>query len=505
MSKNISDITQEIDDVLEMSASAKKSLKSNKNSSLMKQLLEDHPMKMLQVGEKIEGLVVGIDSKALYIDLELFGSGIVYGKEIKDGFGANRKKLEIGDKVVAVIQDLENEDGYVELSIREAVLEEVWKDLIQKKDSREPVDTKILDANKGGLMVEINGVTGFMPVSQLTSEHYPRVEDGDKNKILEILRTYIGTEMSVSVLDVDQQEDKLIVSEKEANRDKEKTAISELKVGNIIEGDVSGVVDFGAFVKFFPPSKKGSMREEDKLEGLVHISQLDWQLIDDPRKIIKVGDRIKAKIISIDDTRISLSVRDLKKDPWVAANEKYGKDDIVKGKVHKINHFGAFVYLDNDIHGLAHVSGFEAYPQKGIDEIVKIGEEYMWQIMSIEPSEHRMGLKYAGETEKVKPSKVGERKEIREPGNKKEDKKNFKNRKKKEDKKEMRKSVKNGGEPKDKKEERKKKKDDDKNGKKKKRDGKKESDKKKEPKDKNGGEKKEKKDKKIKTDNKSLS
>jgi len=423
MKEDSMDITQEIDDVLESSKQASMSTKTkepeDQKEHIMERLLKENPIKIPQEGQKITGTVIGIDSQALYVDLGLLGSGIVYGKEIKDGFGANRKKIGIGDDVTAVIQDLENDDGYVELSVREAVLEEAWRDLDNKKDTREPFATKILDANKGGLMVEVNGVTGFMPVSQLTSEHYPRVEDGDKNKILEILRTYIGTEMNVCVLDVDQDEEKLIVSEKEANRDKEKTAISELKVGDIIEGDVSGVVDFGAFIKFFPPSKRDSENEEDKLEGLVHISQLDWQLIEDPRKIIKVGDKVKAKIISIDDTRISLSVRDLKKDPWMVAEEKFKVGDVIAGKVHKINHFGAFVYLDDDIHGLAHVSGFEEYPQKGIDEIVKIGEEYMWQIMSMEPIEHRMGLKYAGHVGKVKAVKAETKKDAEKEVNEK--------------------------------------------------------------------------------------
>ncbi len=419
MSNTEFDITSEIDDVFEgktvSEKSEKKEVKKEKeedlDQSIMAKLLRENPIKTPVEGEKIEGRVIGADSKAVYLDLEMFGAGIVYGKEVRDGFGANRKKLGIGDTVTAVILDLENEDGYVELSVREAVLEEAWKDLLTKKDSRDPVITKIIDANKGGLMLEVNGVTGFMPVSQLTSEHYPRVEDGDKNKILEILKTYIGTEMTVCILDADQEEEKLIVSEKEANRDKEKTAISELKVGDIIEGEASGVVDFGAFIKFFPPSKTGEANEEDKLEGLVHISQLDWQLIEDPRKIIKVGDKVRAKIISIDDTRISLSVRELKKDPWANVVEKFNVGDIVPGKVHRINHFGAFVYLDDDIHGLAHVSGFGDYPRKGIDEIVKNGEEYMWQIMSMEAKSHRMGLKFAGVVGKVETKKAEEKKE----------------------------------------------------------------------------------------------
>jgi small subunit ribosomal protein S1 len=255
------------------------------------------------------------------------------------------------------------------------------------------ISTKVLDANKGGLMVEINGITGFIPVSQLSSEHYPRVEDGDKNKILELLKKLVGKEISVRILDVDSETEKLIASERAASSEKEKEVISQLKVGDVIEGEVSGVVDFGAFVKFLPPSKAGSDRDSDKLEGLVHISELAWQLINDPRTIVKTGDKVKAKIISIDDTRISLSMKALAKDPWSEISEKYKVGDIVKGKIDKINPFGAFVYLDKDIHGLAHVSEFqEVYPGKKMNEVLQAGETYSWKILSIEPKDHRMGL-----------------------------------------------------------------------------------------------------------------
>ncbi|HLM83695.1 MAG TPA: S1 RNA-binding domain-containing protein [Candidatus Bathyarchaeia archaeon] len=343
-------------------------------------------------GDVIEGKVLEIGSNAVYLDLGIFGTGIVLGKEIKDGLGTT-DKLKIGDKVSATVTDIEDENGYIELSVREASIEKAWIDLEEKQAEEVIFPVKILDANKGGLIVEVNGITGFLPVSQLSNEHYPRVEEGEKSKILEKLRSYIGTEMSVKIIDTDREGEKLIVSEKAAFSAQEKKAISELQVGDVIEGEVSGVVDFGAFVKFLPPSKTESVREEDKLEGLVHISELAWQLIDNPRDIIKTGDRVRAKIIGIDNTRVSLSIKALEKDPWAAAEEKYQAGKTYDGQVRKINHFGAFVYLDDDIHGLAHVSELlEANPGKNIEEIIQTGETYKWKILSIEPKEHRMGL-----------------------------------------------------------------------------------------------------------------
>lgn len=359
--------------------------------SPMAALLEENPVKIPQIGEVLEGTVIDITSNSLLLDLGALGTGIVLGKEIKDGLAVG--KIKKGDKVGATLIDLENEDGYIELSIREASYERAWDDLEAKRDAMGVVTTKVLDANKGGLMVEVNGITGFVPVSQLSSEHYPRVEDGDKNKILELLKKLVGKEILVRILDADRETEKLIVSERAASSEKEKEVISQLKAGDTIEGEISGVVDFGAFVKFLPPAKAGSDRESDKLEGLVHISELAWQLIDDPRSIVKTGDKVKARIIGIDDTRISLSMKALAKDPWSEIAEKYNVGDIVQGKIDKINPFGAFVYLDKDIHGLAHVSEFqEVYPGKKMDEVLHAGETYDWKILSIEPKDHRMGL-----------------------------------------------------------------------------------------------------------------
>ncbi|MCK9379375.1 MAG: S1 RNA-binding domain-containing protein [Candidatus Moranbacteria bacterium] len=362
------------------------------DSSPMGKLLSENPIEIPEVGSIMEGTVIEASSSLVLLDLGAIGTGIVLGKESRDGMGLS-KKLKPGDKISATLMDLENEDGYVELSIREASHEKSWDDLESKSDTEEVVKTKILDANKGGLMVELNGVKGFLPVSQLSSEHYPRVEDGNKNRILELLKAYVGQEFSVKIIDTNREDEKLIVSEKAAMSEKEREVISELKIDDIVEGEISGVVDFGAFIKFLPASKKSSKNDSDKLEGLVHISELAWQLINDPREVVKVGDKIKAKIIGIDDTRISLSIRALERDPWEEAATKYKIGEIHEGKVDKINHFGAFVYLDANIHGLAHISEFqETHPGKKMEDAIKVGEKYKWNILSIEPKNHRMGL-----------------------------------------------------------------------------------------------------------------
>lgn len=372
---------------------SKKEESKENQVSPMEALLEKETITIPKEGETLEGKVIEKASNYMLLDLGSLGTGIVYGMELKDGMGIT-SGLKLGDIVKATLVDFENEDGYIELSVRQALHARAWEDIFEKQEDKTSVSTKISDANKGGLIVEVNGITGFLPVSQLSSKNYPRVENGDKNKILELLKKLVAQELFVRIIDADKETEKLIVSEKAAQSEEEMSAIKSLKRGDEIEGEVSGVVDFGAFVKFYPADMKEKERtEENKLEGLVHISELAWQLIDDPREIVKAGDTVRAKIIGIDDARISLSMKALAKDPWTEVSERYKVGQEVEGKVDKINPFGAFVYLDKDIHGLAHISEFRnVYPGKNMEEMIEPGKEYTWAILSIEPKSHRMGL-----------------------------------------------------------------------------------------------------------------
>ncbi len=391
-----------------------------KKSDDMEMLLDDSQVIIPKVGDVIDATVIDITASIVLLDIGPIGTGMVIGREAKSGL-SDDEKLGVGSGVTATVVDLDNDDGYIELSIREASYERAWDDLRAKKDNEETISVKMLDANKGGLMVEVNGVTGFLPVSQLSSKNYPRVEDGDKNKILELLKRLLNKELPVRIIDINQEDEKLIVSEKAAHSDREREAITGLHVGDTISGDVSGVVDFGAFVKFTPAG--GDTEDEDtKLEGLIHISELAWQLIDNPREVIKVGDKTEAKIIGIDDTRISLSIKALKEDPWTKITEKYSVGEIYKGKVDKINHFGAFVYLDSHIHGLSHISEFqEMYPGKKLEDKIVAKEEYMWKVLSIEPKEHRMGLVLMDEKKLKEDKKKDEPKEVENTESKKEE------------------------------------------------------------------------------------
>ena len=347
----------------------------------MADLLASSDKNMLpKVGDLIKAVVISAGRNEVLLDINGISTGIVRGKELEDESG-EYSDLKEGDEVEATVLELENERGLLELSFRYAGHQRAWDSLLELKEKGEIVKCKIIDANKGGLMCKVGGVVGFLPVSQLTPEHYPRVEGGDKNKILDILKKYVNTEFDVKVIDVEEKEEKLIVSEKAAWEEKQAETLEKYKVGTIVKGKISGVVDFGAFISF-----------SDNMEGLVHISELAWQRIDDPRDVVKVGDEVEAKIIGVEGSKISLSIKALHKDPWQGIKEKYKVGDKVKGKVLKLNNFGAFVELDENIHGLAHMSELANYEVKDPGEILEVGKEYEFKIVSLDAAEHRLGL-----------------------------------------------------------------------------------------------------------------
>lgn len=366
-------------------------------------------IKVLKVGDTIPGRVLTVGKNEVYVDVEGYGVGVVRGRELYDD-EATLSSLKPGIEVYATVVDIENKEGNIELSFRQAGQERVWQTLKEKLDSREVVHTKILEANKGGLMVEINNVVGFLPVSQLSTDHYPRVEDGDKNKILSVLNSYVGQYFDVQIITADPEEEKLIVSEKAVYEKELQDKISKLKIGDVVTGTVSGIVDFGVFVKF------------GELEGLVHISELAWQRIEHPKDIVRVGQEVKCMVIGLDKGRISLSMKQLEKDPWQDSVKKYQIGQIVKGKVTKIMPFGVFVELDDQIQGLAHLMELSHDEVKDPEEVLKVGEEREFKIISIEPQEHRLGLSVKALQEKPAKTENEEKTSTEEKVENKEDK-----------------------------------------------------------------------------------
>jgi len=349
--------------------------------NIMEALLQNNPLNLPVIGEDIKGKVLDIGTNAMYIDLGPIGTGVILGEELHDGFGTI-KTLKKGDEVTATVITTNTTDGYIELSLRQASEDKVWDDLLTKQAAEEPVDVKIIDANKGGLLITINGISGFLPVSQLAYDHYPRVDGGDKTKILGRLKEYTGDIFRVAIINVNREENKLIVSEKAARKSEEMTLVNSYQKGDTIEGEVTGVVDFGVFVKF---GKNGQ-----KLEGLVHISELSWQLVENPRDLYKEGDKVKAQVIEIVNGKVSLSIKVLTEDPWNKIAEKFSSEQIVEGQVARMNHFGIFVQLDPEVRGLVHNSEIEKDRPRYTE--LKEGSTAKFKILSIDPQEHRISL-----------------------------------------------------------------------------------------------------------------
>src|SRR3989344_561153 len=346
----------------------------------MKDLLEKNNLiKPARVGDIMEGKVINRGKSSLFLDLGPIGTGIIYGKEFLESKNKIRG-LKQGDAIFAKVIDLENEEGFIEMSVKGAAAEITWDILSQKKDKGELIMVKILGANKGGLLTEISGISAFLPVSQLDSEHYPKVEGGDPQKIQQELLKFIGQELEVKIFDLKPATQEIILSEKAKKADKIKELLKNYKKDDEVVGEITGLTDFGAFVKF-----------GEELEGLIHISELDWKIIEDPSEVVKVGQKVKAKIIDIVGDKVSLSLKALKEDPWLKIDEKYKKGDVVDGKVTKFNPFGVFVQLTPEIQGLCHISEFGS--QTKMQEKVEIGKKYKFEILLIDPKEHKMSLK----------------------------------------------------------------------------------------------------------------
>ena len=336
----------------------------------------------------VEGTVVAIQKSGLYVDLGMAGTGIIYGIEFMNARDVI-KRINMGDTISAKVILRENKNGYIELSLKEARQALIWSDAEAAIREKRIMDLVIKDANKGGLIIEWQGIQGFLPASQLKDEHYPRVEDGDKEKILRELKKLIGKRISVMIISALPKEGKLIFTEKNEGGEKTRDDIAStggLAVGDDVEGTVTGVVEFGIFVKL-----------ADGIEGLVHKSEIDWGLVEDTRNHAKVSDTVKAKVIEVKDGKISLSMKALKNNPWKEAEKKYKKGDTVSGVVIKFNKHGALVSVEEGVAGLVHVSEFGS--EEKIKEALSLGKSYKFTITLFDPKEERMTLSFGEKAE----------------------------------------------------------------------------------------------------------
>lgn len=351
----------------------------SKNVMTMDELLASSDIKELKSGDVVEGKVTSIKKHEVWIDLGANGVGVVMRREIAHG-----QKLEEGADITVSVVDPEMDEGYALLSMKRAAKDRGWEELERIFKDQEIIEVNAYDANRGGLLVELEGIRGFLPVSQLAAEHYPRVSGADKDEILQKLNALTTISLRVRILDANRKENKLIFSEKEAVKDDMQSRLTELKVGDEIEGVVTGVIDFGAFVNV-----KG-------IEGLIHISEISWERVEDPRNYVKTGETVKAKIIAIDKDRLSLSLKQMTDDPWINEVKSFKKGDVVEGKVTRITPFGAFVQLSPSVEALVHVSemgeGSDKKDAADPEAIFKLGGKKEFKILDIDTENRKIAL-----------------------------------------------------------------------------------------------------------------
>jgi len=362
-------------------------------------LLEADSIKIPQVGDIIKARVVAASKAEVKLDIDGILMGIVRGPELYNEV-PEFTNLKPGDEIEAAVVDTENENGELEMSFRMVGQEKAWQNLRLAFKEKTTVKIKVVDANKGGLLSRYCQIDGFLPVSQLAPENYPRIAGGDKSKILEKLKSFVGQEIEVTIITLNEDDNKIIFSEKDVWNKRQRPALDKYQAGSIVEGKITAITNFGVFVSF-----------GENIEGLIHISELAWQRIDSPSEMYKVGDAIQAEIISIDGAKVFLSAKKLLRDPWVEASAKYQIGQVVPGVILKINPFGLFVRLDDEIHGLAHISQLNLNAKDKINELFSLNENKDFEIVSISSSEHRLGLKLASATVKVDSKEKEEKKE----------------------------------------------------------------------------------------------
>lgn len=346
---------------------------------------EGDSVKQLTQGDSISGTILSIRKHEVLVDLGAQGIGLVPRREV--GFYRN---LNIGDEVTASIVDTELDNGYSLLSLRKAAKDRGWDEVVAQMEAGKIIEVSPYDANRGGLLVEYDGVRGFLPVSQLSAEHYPRVGGNDKDEILQRLNILIGKKLVVRILDCDRRANKLIFSEKEAIKDGLAARFEKLALGDSVKGVVTGVVDFGVFVNV------------EGIEGLVHISEISWERVNNPGDYVKVGETIDAKIIAIDKDRLSLSIKQLSEDPWMTEVDQFKPGDKVEGTVTRITPFGAFVQISPAVEALVHVSelgnGDDADPEK----VFTLNERKEFVVLAVEKDTRKISLSLNKKTKKTK-------------------------------------------------------------------------------------------------------
>ncbi|MCX5725898.1 MAG: 30S ribosomal protein S1, partial [Candidatus Saganbacteria bacterium] len=331
--------------------------------------------KKYSAGDIISGTVVKIDPSGVLIDIGYKAEGLILPDELSETpFRDPGEVVKIGDKIEVWIERLENKEGYVVLSKKRAPQEKKWKATYDAYRQKKVLEAKVTSAVKGGLVVDYEGIRGFIPASQIAKKPETPLDE------------FVGKMIAIKVIEINRRQGKIVFSHKlaagEAQRFEADKLFNDLEVGQIKKGAVTSIKNFGAFVDI------------GGIEGLIHITELSWKRVNHPSEVLKIGDKIDVFVLGVDkDSRkIALGLKELQPDPWVSANELYKAGDIVKGKVVRLVNFGAFIELEKGLEGLCHISELSTKPVQRPEDILKVSDEVSVKILRVLPEEQKIGL-----------------------------------------------------------------------------------------------------------------
>jgi small subunit ribosomal protein S1 len=355
------------------------------NNQTMESLLESETLsvELPQVGEIRKGMIASISQSQILISVGAKSEGVVAGRELEQLTAEEKAELKVGQEVSVFVLNPEDQNGNVVLSFKRAQEEMSWENVEKMITEETVIDTKIIGFNKGGLIVAVGNLRGFVPSSQISGVRRAQ-SSGDTPE--QRWQKMVGQAISVRIIEVDRERRRLILSERSTNTETRSSmkdrVISELEEGKVYTGKVTSLADFGAFVNV------------NGADGLVHLSELSWDRLQHPKEMLEVGQEVKVKVIKIepDKKRIGLSMRALQDDPWKSRVEKFSVGQLVEGTITRLTKFGAFARLEGDIEGLIHISELSENRVEHPKEVLHEGDVKTLRVIRIDGEQHRIGL-----------------------------------------------------------------------------------------------------------------
>jgi small subunit ribosomal protein S1 len=366
-------------------ASQQGEVANQNNNQTMESLLNEQELNvdLPQPGEIRSGMIASISHNQILVSIGAKSEGIISGKELEQLSAKERDALKVGQEIKVFVISPEDAGGNVVLSFKRAQEQISWDNVDKLLEDSSIIESKITGFNKGGLIVTVEGLRGFVPSSQISALRRTQVT-GDTPE--QRWQKMVGQPISVRVIEVDKERRRLILSERAASTETRQSikerVLDELEEGKVYTGRVTSLADFGAFINV------------NGADGLVHLSELSWDHITHPREVLEVGQEVKVKVINVDrdKKRIGLSVRALQEDPWRARVQKYSVGQLVEGVITRLTKFGAFARLEGDIEGLIHISEIADHRIEHPKEVLKEGDVKSLRVIRIDADQHRIGL-----------------------------------------------------------------------------------------------------------------